>query len=116
MHLKIRQPPGWENAWSANKSGWCSVNVRYYRWQLHSKGRPYSSFTFYKDFTAHHLAKMLGDGQPQPPTAETAAGGRFRLCESLKEVSHLFVSHADAGVGYGEIDPFPAFSGHPANF
>ena len=50
------------------------------------------------DGSPHHLAKMLGDRQPQTGTAILARRGTIRLAEGLKEPSDLFSVHADARI------------------
>src|SRR5258708_5367419 len=57
------------------------------------------------DFTAHHSAQLLAEGQSEPGAAITARGRGLRLIKVLKQFRQDLGPDADAGVADGDADP-----------
>src|SRR6516164_3523461 len=59
---------------------------------------------------AWYLFLFAGDGKPEPSAAETLRGRGISLAELLEQFCLLLRSHADAGVGDGELDEAAAIA------
>src|SRR5262249_40233357 len=53
---------------------------------------------------AHHARELARDGKAKPRAAKALSRRRIGLAELLEQLSLLLRSHANAGVGDGELD------------
>src|SRR5262249_19980069 len=67
----------------------------------------------HRHIAAHHACELAGDGEAKPGAAETLSGCGIGLAELLEQLCLLLCGHADAGVGYSELDEVAAIA-HPA--
>jgi hypothetical protein len=73
--------------------------------QADGEGRPLARYARHPDIAAHQPAQPAADREPEPGPAELPRRRRVGLGEFLEQPAELFLGHADAGVGDGEIDP-----------
>src|SRR5262249_57132711 len=58
----------------------------------------------------HHARELARDSEPEPRAAEVLRGGGIGLAELLEQLCPLLRSHANAGVGDGELDEAAAIA------
>src|SRR5262249_15900746 len=59
---------------------------------------------------AHHARELAREGKAEPRAAEALSGCGIGLAELLEQLSLLLRSHANAGVGDGELDEAAAIA------
>src|SRR5262249_47120849 len=59
---------------------------------------------------AHHAGELARDGEPEPRAAVALRGRGIGLGELLEQLRLLLRSHANAGVGDGELDEVAAIA------
>src|SRR5262245_23448339 len=80
------------------------------RRQAHRKDRTLARFALHRHVAAHHARELAGDGKPEPGAAELLRSCGVGLAELLEQLCLLLRSHADAGVGDGELDEAAAIA------
>src|SRR5262249_46460422 len=73
--------------------------------QAQRKHRTFARFARCRHVAAHHAREFAGDGKPESRAAVALRGRGIGLGELLEQLRLLFRSHADTGVGDGELDP-----------
>src|SRR6516225_6202553 len=89
-----------------------SVDLRAAR-QAYRKNRTFARLARHRHVAAHHARELAGDGKAEARAAEALSGRGVGLSELLEQLGLLLRSHADAGVGDGELDEVAAIT-HPA--
>jgi hypothetical protein len=72
--------------------------------QAHGKHRSLALLARHRHVTAHHARELAREGKAESRPAEALSGRGIGLAELLEQLSLLFRSHADAGVGDGKLD------------
>src|SRR6516225_4805300 len=75
---------------------------------MHCKDRSLARFACHGHVAAHHAGELAADGKAEPGPAETLRGRGISLAELLEQLCLLLRSHADTGVGDGELDEVAA--------
>src|SRR5262249_1433425 len=73
-------------------------------WQAHRKHRAFARLARHGYVAAHHARELAREGKAEPRAAEALSGRPIGLAELLEQLSLLLRSHANAGVGDGELD------------
>src|SRR5215471_18288366 len=78
--------------------------------QSHGEHRAFALLARHRHVAAHHARELAGDGEAEPRAAEALSGCGIGLTELLEQLCLLLRSHADAGVGDGELDEAAAIA------
>src|SRR5262249_52924360 len=78
--------------------------------QAHGEHRAFTLLARHGHVAAHHARELAGDGEAETGAAELLRGCGVGLAELLEQLSLLLRSHANAGVGDGELDEAAAIA------
>src|SRR5262245_2169318 len=93
--------------WSVTQDAQFCLGMRAH-WQPYREDRAFAQLARHRHIAPHHARELAGDGKAQPGAAETLRGGFIRLAELLEQLGLLLSRHADAGIGYGQLNPVAA--------
>src|SRR6516164_6133466 len=85
-------------------SGWHAAR------QSHREYRTFARLARHRHVAAHHACELAREGKAEPSAAETLRGRGISLAELLEQFCLLLRSHANAGVGDGELDETAAIA------
>src|SRR6516162_2085339 len=72
--------------------------------QAHGEHRAFAELARHGHVAAHRARELAGDGKAEPRPAIALSGRGIGLAELLEQLSLLLRSHANTGVGDGELD------------
>src|SRR5262249_33253271 len=78
--------------------------------QTHRKHRALAQFARHGYVAAHQARELAGDGKAESRAPETLRGRGIGLAELREQLGLLLRSHADAGIGDGELDEAAAIT------
>src|SRR5262249_56742878 len=78
--------------------------------KAHREHRAFARLPRHRYVAAHHARELAGDGKAEPRPAELLRGRGIGLGEFFEQLCLLLRSHADAGVGDGELGEVAAIA------
>src|SRR5215469_4284149 len=78
--------------------------------QAEGEDRTLARLACHCHIAAHHPRELARDSEPEPRSPEALSGGGIGLAELLEQLCLVLRSHANAGVGDGELDDVTAIA------